>query len=412
MIRRAIALWAGASLLAACAPQPPLDIGAIQTATAKTVVAEITANAPVPATTPAPPMQTAPQTQSAPSALPPPGSPRFTPPFNPFANVSAQERECLIKEWGEKVFQEIANFTRPPSPAEEHAMSKCLNFQLPAGAQTPGARLGTPPPGAGQPPSGTQPSAFRDQTWFAISTDGLNWSGNTLLAEKASVPEVLRASTGVYWAFWVDFSAATGPNSEKIGIAKSNDGKVWEKLGTVRFSNLGTKVPVDPDVVELDDGRFRMYFYDITIQQGDHPIHSAVSSDGINFTVEEGTRFKAQNIFDPDVVRLKDGRWRMFLNNADKIISATSSEGLSFTADSGVRVETRGSIPGSILLPDGAVRLYTCGKGISAYKSMDGLNFTLEKDAVIRAERGVVCDPSVAATPSGFLMLYKVNPGQ
>ncbi|MBI3914606.1 MAG: hypothetical protein HY327_10545 [Chloroflexi bacterium] len=420
--------FAGALLFVSCAAPAAIDTAAIQTTAAQTVIAQITAQAPTSPPAPSP-------IKGGESPAPPPGSPRSTPQFNPFANLTSAQRDCLIKELGDKNFQEISGFTRPPSRDEEPAMGKCLGFQpgvgqtpgapppgaqLPPGTgQTPAAPFGTPPagaqpkaPGAGQPPGGAQqPSVFNDKTFFAASSDGLTWSEGALLAEKASVPDVMRSSKGILWAYWVDFSSATGANTEKIGVAKSADGKSWEKLGNAKFANLGSLVPVDPDVIELEDGRVRMYFYNIAVQQGEHPIHSAISTDGINFTVEAGTRFKAENIFDPDVVRLKDGRYRMFINNADKIISATSSDGLNFTADAGVRVAGGGSIPGSIVLADGSVRLYKCEKGITAYKSADGLTFTLEKESVIRGA-GVLCDPSVAAMPTGFLMVYKVNTGQ
>ncbi len=407
--------------LSACGT-PGADTSAVQTATAKTVIAEITAKAAAPATTIG-------------GAQPAPGSPKTTPSFNPFANLTTTQRECLIKEWGDKAFQEITSFSRAPAQNETASVEKCLGLGPLGGAQTPGApkqQPGTPPaagqqspvagqtpgaqpkaPGTGQPPGGAQqPSAFSDKTFFATSSDGLTWSEGTLLSEKASVPDVLRTTKGIFWAYWVDFSSATGRNTEKIGVAKSADGKTWEKLGAAKFSNLGNLVPVDPDVIELEDGRLRMYFYDIAVPQGEHPIHSAISNDGINFTIEAGVRFKAENIFDPDVVRLKDGRYRMFINNADKIISATSSDGLNFTADAGVRVAGGGSIPGSIVLADGSVRLYKCDKGINAFKSADGLTFTLEKETVIRGTGGIICDPSITAMPSGFLMVYKVNTGQ
>jgi hypothetical protein len=164
--------------------------------------------------------------------------------------------------------------------------------------------------------------------------------------------------------------------------------------------------------MELADGRLRMYFYDIGGPQGQNTIYSAVSSDGVNFTLESGTRFTLANVYDPNVVVLPDGRYRMYLNMAD-IVSATSSDGLTFTQDDGVRVE-KGAVPGAIVLPDGSVRLYTCGEGISVYKSTDGLNFAVEKKGVIAMPSGggLVCDPSVTATPNGFMVVYKYNPGK
>lgn len=258
-----------------------------------------------------------------------------------------------------------------------------------------------------QPPSG-QPQALKDQVFFTISADGLSWGPATLLAEKASVPDVIRTSQGVYWAYWVDFSNFTAPRTEKIGIARSTDGSTWEKLGTVKFKDLGSIVPVDPDVIELPDGRLRMYFYDITQDRDDHPIYSAVSSDGLNYELEPGVRFKSPQIFDPDVIKLKDGRYRMYLNNKGRIISATSPDGLTFTLDPGVRVE-RGGVPGSIVLADGTVRLYGCG--IPVYRSDDGLTFRIEREGVIRSvPPEIICDPSVTATPTGYLMVYKYNP--
>jgi arylsulfatase A-like enzyme/dienelactone hydrolase len=255
-----------------------------------------------------------------------------------------------------------------------------------------------------------QPQVLRDRVFFTTSPDGLTWGPATLLSEKASVPDLLRTSQGVYWAYWVDFSNFTAPRTEKIAVARSADGRTWEKLGTVQFKNLGSRVPVDPDVIELPDGRLRMYFYDITQDRGEHPIYSAISSDGLHYDLEPGIRFTLERIFDPDVIKLKDGRYRMYLNNEGRIISATSADGLSFVLDPGVRVE-RGGVPGAIVLNDGSVRLYGCG--ISAYKSADGLNFSFERETNIRATPpAIVCDPAVTATPDGYLMVYKYNPGR
>lgn len=281
----------------------------------------------------------------------------------------------------------------------------------PNGTGQPGGTPGAGGPqagGTGQP--GGQPAVTKDQTYFTTSSDGLTWAEGTLLAEQASVPEVIYTSKGEYWAYWVDFSKASGPGTEQLGIAHSTDGVNWDMMGNAQIADLGSMVPVDPDVMELPDGRLRLYFYDIGGPQGQNTIYSAVSSDGVNFTPESGTRFTLANVYDPNVVVLPDGRYRMYLNMAD-IISATSSDGLTFTKDDGVRVE-KGAVPGAIVLADGSVRLYVCQEGISVYKSADGLNFTLEKQGVVAAtQRAIICDPSVTATPNGFMMVYKYNSG-
>jgi hypothetical protein len=186
-------------------------------------------------------------------------------------------------------------------------------------------------------------------------------------------------------------------------------------LGTVDFSGLGNRVPVDPDVVELPDGSLRIYFLDFSTaggQAGMHEICSAVSTDGIHFTVEAGIRLSSASIFDPDIIRLSGGTYRMYLNAGD-VVSASGSDGLIFTMDQGKRVE-RGGIPGAIVLPDGRVWLYCSGNGIALYESSDnGTSFVLKKDSVIPTplQGGIVADPSVAAMPSGgYLMVYKYQP--
>jgi hypothetical protein len=66
----------------------------------------------------------------------------------------------------------------------------------------------------------------RDETHVATSTDGIRWTIRGRIAEKASVPDVLLTSSGEVRAYWVDFSAFTGPLTEQIGTGRSIDGGV------------------------------------------------------------------------------------------------------------------------------------------------------------------------------------------
>jgi len=329
---------------------------------------------------------------------------QHVPEFNPFENMTADHENCLKDAWGKEAFDEITSFKRPPTQDEEPMLRECLG------------ELFQPPQEGGEPGQPTEEGGhdpFVDQTFYATSSDGLNWSDGILLANKASVPDVMRTANGTLWAYWVDFTDMTGPGKEKIGIARStDDGQTWEIIGNANFTGLGRIVPVDPDAFELPDGRIRMYFYDIAVRQLSHPIYSAISDDGINFTLEEGVRIWMDEIYDPDVIQLPDGSYRMYLNGGD-IFSASSTDGLDFVADEGVRVEN-GSVPGSIVMPDGSIRMYNCSQGISVFESQDGLNFALLKQGVIQdttRSGKIICDPSVTATSSGFLIVYKVNPG-
>lgn len=101
----------------------------------------------------------------------------------------------------------------------------------------------------------------------------------------------------------------------------------------------------DADVVELPDGRLRMYYSpEPEVPDFEAQIYSAVSSDGITWTQEEGLRMKGATF--PSVIRLPDGTWRMYFQGAvlgsppaAAILSAVSKDGLTWTQEAGVRIK-------------------------------------------------------------------------
>ena len=156
-----------------------------------------------------------------------------------------------------------------------------------------------------------------------------------------------------------------------------------------------------PFVHKLKDGKVRLYYC-----SGDEGILSSISNDGLIFVKEQGVRVSPGTGFesvvcDPTIVNLPDGKVRMYYKGADsqnpgpgksthKIYSAISSDGITFQKE-GLRIdsETNGdngwaSVPDAIILPDGQVRIYyvTAAKmehGIGSAISSDGLNFVKEE---------------------------------
>ncbi len=94
----------------------------------------------------------------------------------------------------------------------------------------------------------------------------------------------------------------------------------------------------DPWVVRLDDGRYRIY-YAVAIDEGEgwNGMVSWISDDGLLYTQEAGYRFEGYSLFQHCVVRNPDGSWRMYWldqkegwvnNKGNKIIkSALSTDG-------------------------------------------------------------------------------------
>jgi hypothetical protein len=121
-----------------------------------------------------------------------------------------------------------------------------------------------------------------------------------------------------------------------------------------------TDMPMQPDIVALPDGRYRMYY---AVAIGPRPaagprtgIKSALSSDGLTWEVEPGYRLQGdgdgnggpdgipaheQVVTGPRVVRLGNGTYRMYYNSAShgqdppnfRVKSAISPDGLNWTRE-------------------------------------------------------------------------------
>ena len=184
-----------------------------------------------------------------------------------------------------------------------------------------------------------------------------------------------------------------------------------------------------PYIYKLPDGRYRLYYC------GQGGILSAISNNGLDFTKDSGVRIAPASGFesvvcDPTLVELADGRVRMYYKGADssqggpgqsihKIFSAVSTDGLTFTRE-GLRIDSektddRGwaSVPEAIELSDGRVRIYyvtgdsEANNGIASAISSDGLAFT--KESGVRVPNFV--DPAILQLADGTFLMLVANPG-
>lgn len=98
----------------------------------------------------------------------------------------------------------------------------------------------------------------------------------------------------------------------------------------------------DESAVLLPDGRIRLYFNQAHQGHAALGIASAISSDGIHFTVESGVRVDVNQHGDAVgsgfVYPLPGGGYRFYLSQGADIISETSTDGLTFRRDDGVRL--------------------------------------------------------------------------
>ena len=256
-------------------------------------------------------------------------------------------------------------------------------------------------------------------TYLASSTDGKTWKKGILVQRQASVPDLIQLDQNLssfkksdLLIYFVDFSTMTeDPGSEGLGLVSSSDGgKTWGEKKAVSVKNKPNKgAAVDPSLVQLSDGRLRLYFFGSEVTQGDpakaegeHKVYSAVSTDGINFQTEKGTRLATKNLTDPEVIFYK-GNWYMYWSNGQNTKLAISSDGLTFTGKEIAGGEV-GGVPGALVTSGGMVRLFGCKMGgIATAISSDGLNFKPEQEGILNG-----CDPAPIKLDNGtYSMVFK-----
>jgi hypothetical protein len=151
-----------------------------------------------------------------------------------------------------------------------------------------------------------------------------------------------------------------------------------------------------PYIVQLSDGSYRMYYCHGSTSgtYGFDPsgIKSAVSSNGIDWAIEDGYRIYG-DVDSPYIVQLSNGSYRMYYCHGSTsgtygfdpsgIKSAVSSNGIDWAIEDGYRIYGDVDSPHIVQLSNGSYRMYYChgstsgtyGFDPSGIKSAVSLNF-------------------------------------
>ncbi|MEW6304534.1 MAG: exo-alpha-sialidase [Verrucomicrobiota bacterium] len=216
-------------------------------------------------------------------------------------------------------------------------------------------------PGPGLPAQGMPGPWDRDVIVHRASASGTVTKLGTF--ERAGVPTIARLKDGRLIAAHQHFPANDAGSFDKVAVRFSADeGKTWSGPHVIQLSGLpeGMRFPFDPTLVPLPDGRVRLYFtgnLGRTFGPSMPAIHSAVSTNGVDYSYEPGARFAVQGrpVIDCAAV-LHQGVFHLFApDNGTQLdpgqpgarpregvgYHATSEDGLNFTRADDVQITGR-----------------------------------------------------------------------
>ncbi len=256
--------------------------------------------------------------------------------------------------------------------------------------------------------------------WFGsikltTSIDGTNFDEGTLFSDHAGVPHILQTTNGTLIASYQYFDPFNEEIFDVFAYKISNDnGLTWGEQNYITIEGfpkkpkLGGPMPVDPTLIQLEDGRFRLYF--TFHEEGEtYPHLSSAIASNITDTFEyEGIRLQRPdaNLLDPAVVYFNE-QWHHFTwtteqneQGLNKNIHSVSDDGINFIRQDDIYLPM--SFLGQAIEINNELYFYGTGKGIPVAKSLDSYNWEMDHTINIQG-----ADPGITyLLDESFLIIY------
>lgn len=268
-------------------------------------------------------------------------------------------------------------------------------------------------------PALAQTPPWNSPLMICTGSSATSFGPSTVFQDSSGVPSVIRIGSATSDTLLCAFQWFPSPmNStywDKIAVKFSYDGgATWTPPTSCVFNGLpvGNQRPFDPALLQLPDGQIRMYFSGSVNNPpaGGIDTYSAVSTDGINYTVESGVRFNSPSFhaIDP-AVALFDSTY--YYNAWTSVMSdgahrATSTDGLNFITGGMQPYDGSHMWLGNYMNDGSTLRFYGCGSGLWMRSTTDGVTWS----AYTQMPGIMGADPAVAKNQAGTYILIYTGP--
>lgn len=168
----------------------------------------------------------------------------------------------------------------------------------------------------GQDNQGPPSSQSQRNLYLATSQDGKTFTKSSLAVDSAkednyfaSVPDLVKLTDGNLGKIRMYYVCGGEAICSRIS---EDNGKTWTKEEGIRLGDQA----VDPDVI-YSNGKWIMYYSILDPKL--NGIYKATSKDGLTWTKSDGqviTKLSAKAFVDPDVVEISPGNYKMFFGKS------------------------------------------------------------------------------------------------
>ena len=261
----------------------------------------------------------------------------------------------------------------------------------------------------GEPP-------WRRPLKICTSSDGQSFTNVRTFQDSAGVPCILRLQSGMLISAFQWFRQPVGSATwDRVAVKYSSDnGITWTEPQPITVNGLPQNFqrPFDPTLAITDDGRIRIFFSSGLNMTLDTSIntYSAVSDDGINYSMDSGFRFSLPDkpVIDPAVIRFR-GLWHLVnpVTMGTGAYHNISGDGLNFTRVQDIVSDMAHSWIGNFMIRDtNELRFYGSGGMIWYSTSPNGGQWSSFINTNIQGG-----DPAALKLPeTNYLMIYTGPP--